>query len=59
MEINILTIISTIINIALFVAIIIVLFKAIKSMKNFINRNNELDKKVDVILSKLDKKDSK
>lgn len=59
MEINILTISSTIINIALLVVIIIVLFKSIKSMKNFINRNNELDKKVDVILSKLDKKDSK
>ena len=56
MEINILTISSTIINIALLVAIIIILSKAVKSIKNFINRNNELDKKIDVILSKLDKK---
>jgi large-conductance mechanosensitive channel len=59
MEINILTIIATIINFALLGAIIIVLIKAIKGIKNFINRNKELDKKVDIILSKLDKKDSK
>lgn len=55
MEINIITIIATMINFALLVAIIIVLFKAIKGIKNFINRNKELDKKVDIILSKLDK----
>jgi large-conductance mechanosensitive channel len=59
MEINILTIIATIINFALLGVIIIVLIKAIKGIKNFINRNKELDKKVDIILSKLDKKDSK
>ena len=59
MEINILTVIATLINFALLVAIIIVLFKAIKGIKSFINRNKELDKKVDIILSKLDKKDNK
>ena len=59
MEINILTIIATLINFALLFAIIIVLFKAIKGIKSFINRNKELDKKVDIILSKLDEKDNK
>ena len=59
MDINILTIIATLINFALLFAIIIVLFKAIKGIKSFINRNKELDKKVDIILSKLDEKDNK
>lgn len=59
MEIDILTIIFTLINIALLVAIVIVLFKAIRGIKNFINRNKELDKKIDIILSKLDEKDNK
>ncbi|MFL0269309.1 hypothetical protein [Candidatus Clostridium radicumherbarum] len=59
MEINILTVIATIVNFALLFAIIIVLFKAIKGIKNFINRNKELDKKVEIILSKLDEKDNK
>lgn len=59
MEINILTIIFTLINIAILVAIVIVLFKAIRGIKNFINRNKELDKKIDIILSKLDEKDNK
>ncbi len=58
MDINILTIIATIINFALLFAIIIIVFKAIKGIKNFINRNKELDKKVDIILSKLDEKSS-
>lgn len=59
MEINIFPLIATTINIALLIAIIIVLSKTIKGIKNFINRNKELDKKVDTILSKLDEKDNK
>ena len=59
MEINIYQIIATIINFALLSAIIIGLFKAIKCIKSFINRNKELEKKVDIILSKLDNKDDK
>lgn len=55
-EINIAVIIATILNIALLIVIIIFLYKAIKAIKNFINRNKELEKKVDIILSKLDKK---
>jgi uncharacterized protein YneF (UPF0154 family) len=56
MEISI--IIATIINFALLIAIIIVLYKTIKGIKNFINENKELNKKVDIILSEMDKKDS-
>lgn len=59
MEINTLTIIATLINSALLFAIIIVLCKAVNGIKNFINRNKELDKKVDIILSKLDDMASK
>ena len=54
MEINIFSIIVTIINIALLTVIVIGLFKGIKGIKSFINRN-----KVDIILSKLDNKDDK
>ncbi len=57
MEISI--IIATIINLALLIAIIILLYKAIKGIKSFINKNKELNKKVDIILSEMDKKDSK
>lgn len=57
MEISI--IIATIINFALLIAIIIVLYKTIKGIKNFINENKELNKKIDIILSEMDKKDSK
>ena len=56
MEFNIFTIIATMINIALLVAIIILLFKAVKGIRNFLARNKELDKKVDLILSKLEEK---
>lgn len=58
-DITIATILSTIINIALLIAIIILLYKSTKGIKNFINRNKELDKKVDIILSKLDMEDNK
>lgn len=58
-DINIASIIATIINIALLIAIIILLYKVIKGIKNFINKNKELDKKVDIILRKLDREDNK
>jgi hypothetical protein len=59
MEISIITIIATLTNIALLVTIATVIFKAIKGIKNFINRNKDLDKKVDIILNKLNEKDNK
>lgn len=56
MEINYLTIIATSVNIAILFAILFGIFKAIKGIKCFINRNKELDKKIDSILNALDKK---
>ncbi|GLC30160.1 hypothetical protein [Clostridium omnivorum] len=58
MEINILTVIATLINFALIVAIILVIYKAIIGIKNYINKSKELDKKVDIILNKLNGKDN-
>lgn len=58
MEINILTIVATLINFALIVAIVMVICKAIICIKNYITRNKELDKKVDIILNKLNEKDN-
>jgi predicted tellurium resistance membrane protein TerC len=56
MKIIFITIVATIINIILFVAITIAIYKAIQGIKFLINRNKELDKKVDTILSKLENK---
>ena len=58
MEINAHIIIASIINFTLLIGIIIVLDKALKGVKNFAKRNKELDKKVDIILSKLDKQNN-
>lgn len=53
-DINVFAILATIINFSILIAIIILLYKAMKGIKNFINRNKELDRKVDIILSKLE-----
>ncbi|MFL0268173.1 hypothetical protein [Candidatus Clostridium radicumherbarum] len=58
MEINYLTIIATTIYLFLLIAIIIAIYKAVSGVKIFINRNKELDRKVDTILSKLNDKDN-
>ena len=58
MEINYLDVIGTVINFALLFVIIIVIYKAIQGFKKFVDRNKEMEKKIDIILSKLeDKKD--
>lgn len=57
MDINYLTIIATVINFALLAAIIILLYKAVQGIKNFVNRNKEMDKKIDDILNKLEDKE--
>lgn len=59
MKIGAFSIITTIINIGLLIAIIVGLYKIVNSIKSFINRNKELDKKIDIILNKLDNKDGK
>jgi len=57
MEINHLDIIGTIINFAILVIIIIMIYKAIKSFKSFVNRNKEMEKKIDDILNILENKE--
>ncbi|KAA8674906.1 hypothetical protein F3O63_06315 [Clostridium sp. HV4-5-A1G] len=59
MEANYISIIITIVNFALLIAIIFGIYRVIKSFKNFFIRNKEMDKKIDVILNKLDDKENK
>ncbi|KEJ04388.1 carboxymuconolactone decarboxylase [Clostridium botulinum] len=56
MEINYGSIIALVINLVLIFLIIKTIFKAIQSLKHFINRNKEMDKKLDIIISKLENK---
>lgn len=53
-EINYLNIIVAVINFAILFAIIIMIYKAIRGFKKFNNRNKEMDKKIDIILKKLE-----
>lgn len=53
MGLNFATIMFTVINFALLFAIIVVIYKVIQSFKSFINRNKEMEKKIDIILKKL------
>ncbi|EKX81095.1 carboxymuconolactone decarboxylase [Clostridium botulinum] len=56
MEINYGSIIALVVNLVLIFLIIKTIFKAIQSLKHFINRNKEMDKKLDIIISKLENK---
>ncbi|ACQ54530.1 carboxymuconolactone decarboxylase [Clostridium botulinum] len=56
MEINYASIIALVINLVLIFLIIKTIFKAIQSLKHFINRNKEMDRKLDIIISKLENK---
>lgn len=58
LDISIAAIIATILNIVLLISVILLIYKFIKIIRNFINKNNELDKKVDAILNKLDNKNN-
>ncbi|MBU3071920.1 hypothetical protein [Clostridium estertheticum] len=44
------TIVFTIINFAIIIAIIIGIYKAIQSFKNYVNRNKEMEKKISALL---------
>lgn len=57
MEIDYVTIVVTIINFIVLFSIIIVVYKSIRGFKNFINKNKEMNKKIDVILDKLENKE--
>ncbi|MPM35143.1 hypothetical protein SDC9_81733 [bioreactor metagenome] len=59
MEVNYTIILVTIINVILLAAIGVVLYKAAKSFKRFVERNREIDKKIDLILKKLEEGDSR
>lgn len=59
LEVNYISIIITIINFALLISIIFGIYRAIKGFKNFIIRNKEMDKKIDIILNKLEDKGDK
>lgn len=39
------------------IAIIIGIYKAIQGFKNYVNRNKEMEKKIDIILDKLENKE--
>lgn len=58
MEFNLLTIFFTFVNIAIYVALIIGIYKAIQIFKNYINRSKNMEKKIDIILDKLENKDN-
>lgn len=57
MQIDLSTIAVTIINIVLYLVILMLIFKGIKGIKNFINRNKEMDKKIDSIIKILENKE--
>ncbi|MBD5640170.1 carboxymuconolactone decarboxylase [Clostridium botulinum] len=57
MEINYLSIITSIINLVLLFLIITAIFKVIQSLKHFIKRNKEMDKKLDIIMKGLENKE--
>lgn len=59
MEINYLRIFATVINFALFFAIILAIYKLIRYFKNLSTKNQEIDKKLDTILNKLEKNKEK
>ncbi|MFL0196302.1 hypothetical protein ACJDU8_12155 [Clostridium sp. WILCCON 0269] len=56
MESDYVTIIITVVNFIVLFSIIIVVYKSIRGFKNFINRNKEMNKKIDIILDKLENK---
>lgn len=55
MQINYMTLIMNWINFGLIIVIIIGIYKGIKGFKNFINRNKQMDEKLDTILDELEK----
>jgi len=56
MKINYFDIIGTLINFVLLFVIIIAIYKAVQSFKKYVDRNKEMDKKIDSILSILENK---
>ncbi|MBL4932157.1 hypothetical protein [Clostridium paridis] len=59
MDINLSTIVMTIINIVVLIAIIVIIYNGIKSFRSFIKRNQDIDRKLDIITKRLDEQDNK
>ncbi len=59
MEGNYFTTFFTIINIVILIAIIIGIYKAIQGFKKYMDRNKEMDRKLDTILNKLEEDKNK
>ncbi|MFW2487777.1 hypothetical protein [Clostridium chromiireducens] len=55
MEINYMTLVMNWINFAIIAAMVIGIIKGIKEIKKFLNRNKQMDKKLDDILNQLEK----
>lgn len=56
MEIDYSTSIISVINLVLVFAVLVVIYKGIQGFKSFVNRNREMEKKIDIILKKLEDK---
>ncbi|WP_333860862.1 hypothetical protein [Clostridium sp.] len=56
MQVDYGVIICTVINFILLFLIMVIIYKSIRGFKNFIDRNKEMDKKIDSILNKLENK---
>jgi len=56
MSSNFLTVLFTILNFVLLFAIIVVIIRAIQGFRNFLSRNKEMNKKLDIILNKIEDK---
>lgn len=48
------TIIMSVINLILLFAVLVMIYKAIQGFKSFVKRNKEMEKKIDIILKKLE-----
>ena len=59
MSISYVTIMFTMINLAILFAIIVFIYKAIQGFNRFVNRNKEMEKKIDIILNKLENEEEK
>ena len=59
MEINYFDIIGTLINFGMLLAMIVAIYKAIQGFKKYVDRNKEMEKKIDIILNKLEDKENK
>ena len=58
MKVEYSTIIFTIVNFVLLFAIIIAIYRGVQAVKKFINKNKQMDEKLDIILNELKKREN-